>query len=222
MDGEGRYNGFEVDSNFLTGYYGRDGFINFIKNNVDADTLLYINKEKATILETESSTSWLEQLKNYDFNVIIRKTRADVKTKFSAKDSTGRELSEGQQEYFKDSTVRDENGNLLVMYRGDANDFTVFDRKKSKPSNLYGRGFYFTNSKAHAEQYGDTREFYLDIKNPLSPKKMLSLKSRCLISLRLLKMMEKTMIYIIMARMQRQKEFYHQFGEKMTSQCFKI
>ena len=94
----------------------------------------------------------------------------NVKKNFSKQDSTGKELSKGQMEYFKDSTVRDENGNLKVMYRGDSNDFTVFDRKKTNHSNLYGRGFYFTDSKAHAEQYGNAREFYLDIKNPLSPK----------------------------------------------------
>ena len=86
----------------------------------------------------------------------------------SDRDSSGNTLTKEQVEYFKDSKVRDENGNLLVMYRGDSNnEFTVFDRKKSKYSNLYGRGFYFTSSKAHAEQYGKAREFYLDIKNPL-------------------------------------------------------
>lgn len=88
----------------------------------------------------------------------------------SDRDSEGNTLSETQQEFFRDSKVRDENGNLLVMYRGDSNEFTVFDRKKSKYSNLYGRGFYFTKNKAHAEQYGESREFYLDIKNPISPK----------------------------------------------------
>lgn len=88
----------------------------------------------------------------------------------SDRDSSGNTLTKEQAEYFKDSKVRDENGNLLVMYRGDTNEFTVFDRKKSKYSNLYGRGFYFTKNKAHAEQYGESREFYLDIKNPLSPK----------------------------------------------------
>ena len=87
---------------------------------------------------------------------------------FSLKDSKGNNLTEGQQEYFKDSKVVDENGNLLVMYQGSANDFTVFDRKKSKYSNLYGRGFYFTKSERHASQYGNTRAYYLNIKHPVS------------------------------------------------------
>ena len=83
-------------------------------------------------------------------------------------DNLGRELSDGQAEYFKDSKVRDKDGNLLVMYRGGNEDFTVFDRKKSKYSNLYGRGFYFTDSESHAKQYGNVRAYYLDIKNPVS------------------------------------------------------
>ena len=45
----------------------------------------------------------------------------NVKELFFDKDSSGRELSEGQQKYFKDSTVRDDNGNLKVVYRGDTN-----------------------------------------------------------------------------------------------------
>ena len=83
-------------------------------------------------------------------------------------DNQGRELSAEQAEYFKDSKVRDKDGNLLVMYRGGNEDFTVFDRKKSKYSNLYGRGFYFTDSESHAKQYGNVRAYYLDIKNPVS------------------------------------------------------
>lgn len=95
----------------------------------------------------------------------------NVKPQFSLKatDSTGRKLSEQQQEFFKDSKVRDAEGNLRPMYQGGTGSFTVFDRKKSKGSNLYGRGFYFTDSKTHAGQYGNNvREFYLNITNPVS------------------------------------------------------
>ncbi len=91
-----------------------------------------------------------------------------VKEKFSLRDSAGRELTAAQQDYFKDSKVRDAAGRLKVMYRGGNGDFTVFDRRKSKYSNLYGRGFYFTDSESHAKQYGNARAFYLNITNPVS------------------------------------------------------
>ena len=107
-------------------------------------------------------------IKSSTSNDSILNSDKNVKEKNSDKDSTGRELSKGQQEYFKDSTVRDENGNLLVMYQGASEDFTVFDRKKSSYANLYGRGFYFTKSENHASQYGNTRAYYLNIKHPVS------------------------------------------------------
>lgn len=45
-------------------------------------------------------------------------------------DSEGRKLSEAQQEFFKDSKVRDEEGRLMLVYHATDNDFTVFDREK--------------------------------------------------------------------------------------------
>ena len=87
--------------------------------------------------------------------------------KFSLKDSDGRELSKAQQEYFKDSKVRDEDGNLLVMYHGTPKgDFTVFRD-----------GSYFTQNKRYADGYQNetagrteldpkTYEVYLNITKP--------------------------------------------------------
>ena len=51
---------------------------------------------------------------------------------YSDRDSDGNHLTKQQQEFFKDSKVRDENGNLIPMYHGTNNpDFTVFDPDKS-------------------------------------------------------------------------------------------
>lgn len=90
------------------------------------------------------------------------------RVEFSQRDSAGNALTAEQQEFFKDSQVRDDDGRLKVMYRGGNGDFTVFDRRKSKHSNLYGRGFYFTDSESHAQQYGNARAFYLNIQHPVS------------------------------------------------------
>lgn len=49
------------------------------------------------------------------------------KFSISENDSNGNKLTEQQREYFKDSKVVDENGNLLVVYHQTNNDFTVFD-----------------------------------------------------------------------------------------------
>lgn len=62
-------------------------------------------------------------------------------------------LSKEQQEYFKDSKVRDEQGRLMVMYHGTSNGgFTVFDAYGSN-FGLFGQGLYFTDNPEVAESY---------------------------------------------------------------------
>ena len=81
-------------------------------------------------------------------------------------DSTGRQLTEQQQEYFKDSKVRDEEGNLLVVYHGTDSDFTVFDKTKGR-SNMDIQGLFFTPWELDAQGYGqNVRAFYINITNP--------------------------------------------------------
>ena len=146
-----------------------------IRNDADGKSYLYdlidIEKKKVISAASFSAETHSEVFAPKPSDTSILTDGVNVKSQFSLKatDSTGRKLSEQQQEYFKDSKVRDAEGRLRPMYRGDAGSFTVFDRKKSKGSNLYGRGFYFTDSKTHAGQYGNNvREFYLNITNPVS------------------------------------------------------
>ena len=101
-------------------------------------------------------------------------------TKYSLTDNQGRELSKEQQEYFKDSKVRDENGNLLTVYHGTRSDFNIFDIKRAGQNyegnwSALGKGFYFTHNNETAKDYSTTaiegnnanvKEVYLDIKNP--------------------------------------------------------
>lgn len=84
-------------------------------------------------------------------------------------------LTEEQENYFKDSKVRDENGNLKVMYHGTSKGgHTVFDTYGSNYG-LFGQGSYFTDNKSVAESYtnkgnGNNKqvyESYLNITNPL-------------------------------------------------------
>lgn len=99
----------------------------------------------------------------------------NVNRKFSLKstDSTGRQLSEQQQEYFKDSKVRDAEGRLKPVYHGSSAQFTKFSADfMSQNGSSEGQGFYFTDLKTMAQGYekggGQLLEGYLDIKNPLS------------------------------------------------------
>jgi hypothetical protein len=94
--------------------------------------------------------------------------------RFSEKDSEGNTLTEQQTEFFKDSKVRDEDGNLQVMWHGTYNDFTVFDIGKAGINwggdSRLGKGFYFAYTEREAQEWGKsakTIKAYLNIKNPL-------------------------------------------------------
>lgn len=122
-----------------------------------------------TASKTGTLKDYMERSKAYDKEVLEGKD-----TKYSLTDNKGRELSKEQQEYFKDSKVRDEEGNLLTMYHGTPNgSFTVFRG-----------GSYFSSNEAYASGYQNTwassissgktasnpktYEVYLNIKNPFT------------------------------------------------------
>lgn len=87
-------------------------------------------------------------------------------------------LTPEQEAFFKDSVIRDENGNLMPMYHGSNSKFTVFDSSKGGQSNKTAKvGHWFTPNEEGAKNfansvwYGDESEptvysTYLNVKNP--------------------------------------------------------
>lgn len=136
----------------------------------------YIGQKKETsqvangkTFPVRTSESALESISNSK----IAPTSNDVNKKFSLRDNTGKELSPEQAEYFKDSKVKDEAGNLKVVYHGTNSDFNTFSYDYiGKNGSAEGYGFYFTDSKEKAAGYSkdekNIKELYLDIKKPLS------------------------------------------------------
>ena len=91
------------------------------------------------------------------------------------------QLTPQQEEYFKDSKVRDEDGNLKIVYHGSRNEFNVFEKEMIGAN--FGQdeiGFFFTDDIKQAESYanynssgskryknGFVLDTYLNIKKPL-------------------------------------------------------
>ncbi len=75
----------------------------------------------------------------------------------SAKDTDGKQLTSEQQRYFKNSKVRDDNGNLKVMYHGSENaGFHEFDGRFSDDD----ISFFFVDRNDVAASYSGTTETY--------------------------------------------------------------
>lgn len=81
------------------------------------------SKPAGALLQKSTHATPIESVSKYS----IRHENEKSNTKFSVRDNTGRELTSAQQEFFRNSKARDENGNLLVMYHQTDGDFTVFD-----------------------------------------------------------------------------------------------
>ena len=88
-------------------------------------------------------------------------------------DNKGRKLSKEQQEYFKDSKVRDENDNLKVVYHGTPFDFTQFSYNYvGTNGTALGKGFYLTDdidmAKGFTKDGKEPMQLYVNITKPLS------------------------------------------------------
>ena len=102
---------------------------------------------------------------NFDEDTGIRYMKKNTS---KATDNQGRILTKQQQKYFKDSKIRDENGNLETVYHGTLNyGFTEFE------GGHWGANYY-TNNKNVAESYfinssktNGIYEGYLNITKPL-------------------------------------------------------
>lgn len=109
---------------------------------------------------------------------------SSVKQKFSRElDSDGRELTEAQQEYFAESKVRDEDGQLKTVYHGTGADFNTFSYDyMGQHGSMEGQGFYFTDSRSMAGGYrrdgGRVMEGYLNIRKPLSDSEVTLTKAQ--------------------------------------------
>lgn len=85
-------------------------------------------------------------------------------------DDTKYKLSPVQEEYFKDSEIRDENGNLKTVYHGTNAEFDAFNPSNTS-SNKWGEGNYLAFNRDAAKNYGkNVKEMYANITSPISNK----------------------------------------------------
>ena len=185
-----RNNGFDVVTR-IASLYGRKNSRNFIADQLLRGNLIGYSKKEANRLLHRDGLQLPRRNPAVDFDIIsvaqdtdavnnysMQNSAEDASGKHSlmdipAMDSTGRELSAEQREYFFGSKVVDADGRLKPVYHGSPAVFTEFSTDfMSQHGSSEGQGFYFTDYKPTAEGYqkdgGQLLEGYLDIKKPLS------------------------------------------------------
>ena len=119
---------------------------------------------------------------NGDSERIAGKGNRNGEVKFSLRDSAGRELTAAQQDYFKDSKVRDAEGNLLVMYHQTDGAFTVFDTRHKGAGTGDDETPFGIFLKRTARDIGvrgkNQMELYANIRNPLRVRDRAELVAR--------------------------------------------
>lgn len=108
--------------NLVKSVYPFDDIAQRIISAAEDGKLVVINKNKAeemlaTIGIQPSEVSRILNLAKDSLSQLDE----SVNRRFSLSDSDGNQLTKEQTEYFKNSVVRDENGNLKVMYHGTPN-----------------------------------------------------------------------------------------------------
>ena len=173
IDGKGTYNDVYINENQILSAYGKKNLQEYLdKNNFE---LIYTKKGTAlnegvqypNISNSKLQTAEGRRSENTPFNQqsvsdgIVTENGNDVKRKYSvSRDSQGNELSKEQQEYFKDSKVRDKKGRLLTVYHGTKKaGFTMF----AKTDDI---GYFFAKSLKTAKTYsGGSKVIYAPDKN---------------------------------------------------------
>lgn len=168
---DSRYGFYKYDTTFSFDYNGKENVYNgtvLIRNDANGKKYLYdildIQPQKklanlpSVASNSEMSSAMIDGSSNQSNNNIPQSNnnvkpgtlpKYSMQENINDTDSSGRKLSKGQQEYFKNSKIRDEKGNLKIMYHGTSKDFTVFDNKKSNFNSL----IFFSESPVFSLEY---------------------------------------------------------------------
>ena len=98
---------------------------------------VYKDKRRASTSEATapsinsiSETEGNDKKFSFNENIFEKSQEAEGRQKSDFKDSEGKYISNQQADYFRDSKIRNENGDLLVLYHQTDSDFNIFDTRR--------------------------------------------------------------------------------------------
>ena len=163
-----------------------EAFKSFINNAVNSDIKYKLNPEhEAQVRAYNEHITRLRQREEYlrgqgmseNAPAMINLRKAQEQAIY-ARDHIGEvdenglkyKLSPEQETFFKDSKIRDKNGNLKTVYHGTDAEFDVFNPNNTS-SNKWGAGNYLAFDENAGKNYGkNVKEMYANITSPISNK----------------------------------------------------
>ncbi|HZJ75675.1 MAG TPA: hypothetical protein VFD25_03715 [Clostridia bacterium] len=146
-------------------------------SKINDKSKIYIHKNDESEITSRGSTNYERVQDKIEFieDILLQKEQevkenSEREKKLSVRetmqDSNGKELTPEQAEFFKESKVRNEDGDLLIVYHGTSEKFTVFDNTKGR-ANMDIQGSFFSPWAEDAKGYGKyVDSYYLNIANP--------------------------------------------------------
>lgn len=83
-----------------------------------------------TSINSISETEENDKKFSFNENIFEKSQEAEGRQQSDIKDSEGKYISNQQADYFRDSKIRNENGDLLVLYHQTDSDFNIFDTRR--------------------------------------------------------------------------------------------
>ncbi len=168
-----------IDVNLVSSYFDKSNLNKMLSEAVAQEStggvgFYFVDKNRAKNIFKLAKVQYLGKLDSLNSNGIIHTIDEKVNRKIDdvlKSKQFIRWFGDWQNHPESASKIVNADGTPKVMYHGTQAQFTAFDKKKAKSSGYYGKGFYFTDSESHAQQYGNSMAVYLDVKNPLEQGK---------------------------------------------------
>ena len=194
--GTGNYYGLKLMDTALLSSYGRNNLANYVATAKTENRIIWINKNNhqkqanpgvqfPNVLLSGDYTDNLAQFKQIvkrEFQgTIFQNTFDDDGNRLfssrNTRDSDGNQLTENQARYFENSRVRDDEGNLKVVYHSTFEDFYTFDRGRLGENTLGNAsnaglaatsliGHWFSDHDLSGQLGEKTTMSYLNMENP--------------------------------------------------------
>ena len=158
---------FRILKHIINQLFGNEPYIDNLFYRINRGKLAEYSFNKKSKIFNERNRVNLE-IEKMDADYLSAVERGDMAT-------AQRMVMEAAKLAMPNTKVVDEDGNPKIVYHSTEQEFTIFDRNKTRSNTGRSeyKGHYFTDNKKWSEGYGGiTKRVFLNIVNPYTPKEI--------------------------------------------------